>query len=158
MRIAFPRHLVVAIALVCPLAARAQQPDSPSPEAARAAQDSLLSRREAAQWEALKARDTTAFARLMGGNLVDIDVSGIKRTSPASTSRYVLGCQTASYVLTDVRVAHFGPTAVFHYRATVDATCWGQKAPSPLYVMTVYEQRGDTWAAIAHSETPAARW
>ena len=157
MSIAFVPHLLVAFTLACPLAARAQQSEHQSTDAARAVQDSLLSRREAAQWDALKARDTTTLARLMGGNLVDIDVSGIKRTSPASTARYVLGCQTASYALADVRVAHFGPTAVITYTAMVDATCWGQKAPSPLYVMTVYEQHGDVWTAVAHSETPAAR-
>jgi hypothetical protein len=121
-------------------------------------QDSLLVQRERAQWDALKARDTTAFARLMGGDLVDIDVSGIKRTSPASTARYVLGCQTASYALSDVRIARVSGSAVVTYKATVEATCWGQKAPSPLYVMTVYNQRGDAWVPVAHSETPAAHW
>jgi ketosteroid isomerase-like protein len=127
-------------------------------DAARAAEDSLLTQRERAQWEALKGRDTTTFARLMGGGLVDIDLSGIKQTSPASTARYVQGCQTTSYGLSDLRIVHFGGTAIVTYKATVDATCWGQKAPSPLYVMTVYNQRGDTWLPVAHSETPAAHW
>ena len=137
----------------------AQQTDRPpTVYAARAAQDSLLTQRERAQWEALKGRDTTTFARLMGGGLVDIDLSGIKQTSPASTARYVLGCQTTSYGLSDLRIAHFDNTAIVTYKATVDATCWGQKAPSPLYVMTVYNQRGDTWLPVAHSETPAAHW
>ena len=137
----------------------AQQTDQlPTVDAARAAQDSLLTQRERAQWEALKGRDTTTFARLMGGGLVDIDLSGIKQTSPASTARYVQGCQTTSYGLSELRIAHFGGTAIVTYKATVDATCWGQKAPSPLYVMTVYNQRGDTWLPVAHSETPAAHW
>ena len=126
-------------------------------DAARVGQDSILAQRERAQWDALKARDTTAFARLMGGDIVDIDLSGIKRTSPASTARYVLGCQTASYSLSDLRVVHVGSTAIVTYKTTIDATCWGQKAPSPVYVLTVYEQRGKTWLPVAHSETPAAR-
>lgn len=129
----------------------------PKLEVANPAQDSLLIQSERAQWDALKARDTTAFAHLMGGDVIDVDVSGVKRTSPASTARYVLGCQTASYGLNDIRVAHSGGTAIVTYTATVDAQCWGQKAPSPLYVMTVYTQRGDAWLPIAHSETPAAR-
>jgi ketosteroid isomerase-like protein len=150
---------VSALSLIVPATLCAQQTDRPPTlDAARATQDSLLAQRERAQWEALKARDTTTFARLMGGDLVDIDLSGIKRTSPASTARYVLGCQTMSYALSDVRVAHFGATAIVTYKTTVDATCWGQKAPSPLYVMTVYSQRGDTWLPVAHSETPAAHW
>ena len=64
-----------------------------------------------------------------------------------------MGCQTASYALSDVRVAHYGATAVVTYKTTLDATCWGQKAPSPLYVMTVYMQRGDAWLAIALDKT-----
>jgi hypothetical protein len=122
------------------------------------ASDSLLVQRERAQWEALKARDTSSFARLMGGNVVDVDVSGVRATSPASTSQYVRGCKTTSFALTDVRVAHYASTAVVTYKATVEATCWGQKAPSPLYVLTVYEQHADAWQPVAHSETPAAHW
>jgi hypothetical protein len=132
---------------------RAQREPTSSPSTA---DDSALINRERAQWEALKARDTTAFARLMGGDLVDIDLSGIKRTSPATTARYVLGCQTTSYVLTEPRVAHYAATAVVSYKVALEQTCWGQKAPSPLYVMTVYEHRGGDWVPIAHSETAAA--
>ena len=148
-----------AFGLIVPAILCAQQTDRPpTVDAARAAQDSLLTQRERAQWEALKGRDTTTFARLMGGGIVDIDLSGIKQTSPASTARYVLGCQTTSYGLSELRIAHFGGTAIVTYKATVEAICWGQKAPSPLYVMTVYNQRGDTWLPVAHSETPAAHW
>jgi hypothetical protein len=147
------------LALIVPAVVCAQQMNGPAAvDAARAAQDSLLTQRERAQWEALKGRDTTTFARLMGGDLVDIDLSGIKQTSPASTARYVLGCQTKSYALSDLRLAHFDGTTIVTYKATVDATCWGQKAPSPLYVMTVYNQRSGAWLPVAHSETPAAHW
>jgi hypothetical protein len=120
--------------------------------------DSLLISRERAQWEALKRKDTTAFARLMGGDLVDVDLSGIKRTSPATTSRYVLGCETTSYALADVRVARYAATAVVTYKMTLEQMCWGQKGPSPLFVMTVYERRDGEWAPVAHSETAAAHW
>jgi ketosteroid isomerase-like protein len=123
----------------------------------RASEDSLLVQKERGQWEALKARDTTAFARLMGDGVVDVDVSGARRTSPASTARYVLGCETTSYRLTDLRIVHVGDAAIVTYTANIAATCWGQKAPSPLYVMTVYARRGANWMPIAHSETPASR-
>jgi hypothetical protein len=149
--------LVVVASLGLSTASRAQQVARPAASDAGAAPDSLLLQRERAQWDALKTQDTTAFARLMGGDLVDVDVSGIKRTSPASVSRYVAGCRTASYALSDVRVGHYAATAVVTYKATVEATCWGQKAPSPVYVMTVYERRDNAWLPVAHSETPAAR-
>lgn len=147
-----------ALGLALPAVLCAQQPGrAPITDAARVGQDSMLAQRERAQWEALKTRDTTVFARLMGGDVVDVDLSGVRRTSPASTTRYVLGCQTASYALSDLRVVHVDGTAIVTYKTTLDANCWGQKAPSPLYVMTVYQQRGETWLPIAHSETPAAR-
>jgi hypothetical protein len=162
MRLSSIRRVLLgasALSLFMPAIARAQQTDRPpTVDTARAAQDLFLTKRERAQWEALKGRDTTAFASLMGGGVVDVDLSGIKQTSPASTARYVQGCQTTSYGLSDLRIVHVGGTAVVTYKATVDATCWGQKAPSPLYVMTVYDQRGDSWLPIAHSETPAAHW
>lgn len=120
--------------------------------------DSLLVGRERAQWEALKVRDTTAFARLLGPSLIDVDVTGVKRPTAATAARYVLGCQTASYGLSDIRVVHNGSTAVVTSKVTVDQTCWGQRAPSPLYVMTVYTRHPDGWEMIAHSETPAAHY
>jgi uncharacterized protein DUF4440 len=142
--------LVVGLA---PMRAAAQ-----SAAAAVNADDSLLVDRERAAWEALRLRDTTAFGRLMGGDVVDVDVSGAKRTTVRSTARYVMGCQTTSYKLADVHVVHFAATVVVSYSATVEQTCWGQKAPSPIYVMTVYERRAQGWAPVAHSETPAAHW
>jgi len=148
-----------ALSLGASISASAQQLARPAAtEGSWSQQDSALVQTERAQWEALKRSDTTAFARLMGDQVVDIDVSGIKRTSRASTARYVLGCRTASYGLSDVRIVHSGETAVVTYSAAVDAQCWGQKAPSPLYVMTVYNERSGAWMPVAHSETPAAHW
>lgn len=146
--------VAASVLIVTPARSHAQRAAT---DPAVAGQDSLLAQREHAQWEALKARDTTTFARLMGDGIVDVDLSGIKRTSPASTAQYVLGCRTVSYAMSDLRVTHVDKTATVTYKAIVDATCWGQKAPSPLYVLTVYAQRGDGWFALAHSETPAAR-
>jgi hypothetical protein len=148
--------LCVAASVTLPVAVRAQVIRAAGADTH--AQDSALVSRERAMWEALKTRDTTAFARLMGGDVVDVDVSGIKRTTPATTARYVLGCQTISYMLSEPRVVHTVMTATITYTATVEATCWGQKAPSPLYVMTVYMHQADGWLPVAHSETPVAHW
>ena len=126
--------------------------------AQQAPDDSLLVAKERAMWEALKNRDTVAFASLMGGGVVDIDASGARRTSPPTTARFVTGCQTPSYAMSDVRIVHDGTLAIVTSKIALDQTCWGQKAPSPLYVMTVYVRRASTWSAVAHSETPAAHY
>jgi predicted transcriptional regulator len=139
-------------------------PPSASAQAARGqgitgdAIDSLVVAHERAQWDALKAGNAAEFGRLMDHDVVDVDASGIRRTSPGSTAAFVSGCKTASYALADVRVARHDATVIITYKATVDQVCFGQKAPSPLYVMTVYERRVGDWVPIAHSETPAAHW
>jgi hypothetical protein len=122
---------------------------------APAAADSFVVGRERAMWEALRTQDTAAFSRIMGGGVVDVDLSGIKLTSAQSVARYVMGCQTASYSLSNMHVHHGATTAIVAYQAVVAQTCWGQKAPSPLFVLTVYELRNGEWIAVAHSETPA---
>jgi hypothetical protein len=126
--------------------------------AQRAPDDSLLVAKERAMWDALKTRDTVAFARLMGGGVVDIDASGARRTSPATTARFVTGCQTPSYTMSDVDILHDGNVAIVTSKVFVEQTCWGQKAPSPLNVMTVYVRRASDWSAVAHSETPAGHY
>lgn len=78
------------------------------------------------------------------------------RTSGERRRACNLTNETASYGLIDFLVAHSGGTAIVTYKTTVYATCWEQKAPSPLYVMTVYNQHGDSWLPVAHSATPAA--
>ena len=131
---------------------------APRASAQQALDDSLLVSKERAMWEALKSRDTVAFASLMGGGVVDIDASGTRRTSPATTARFVTGCQTPSYAMSDVHVVHDGTLAIVTSKIVLDQTCWGQRAPSPLYVMTVYSRRASTWSPVAHSETPAAHY
>lgn len=147
--------IAVMIPLVVGLATKPVQAQG---TAAVTADDSMLINRERSAWSALKSRDSTEFGQLMGAGVVDVDVSGARRTTPASTARYVLGCQTAEYKLTDVHLVHAVVTVIVSYTATVEQTCWGQKGPSPVYVMTVYERRPQGWAPVAHSETPAAKW
>jgi hypothetical protein len=157
--------LVSALTLVRAAPLAGQQPPAQRATARAAGEsqpltpaDSVLLARERSQWQALQRQDTTAFGEMMGGGVVDVDLSGARRTSPSSVARFVTGCKTASFELTDFRVAHFSVTSVVTYKATVDQTCLGQKAPSPLYVMTVYEQREGSWLPVAHSETAAAHW
>jgi len=122
-----------------------------TPADAYASTDGLLVTRERAYWYALQRQDAK---NVWPAGLVDVDVSGIHRTTPASLNQYVMACKTASYALTDFIVAHYASTAVVTYKATVDQACYGQKAPDHVNVMTVYENANASWTPIAHSETP----
>ena len=99
--------------------------------------DTLLVRRERATWKALHEQDTVAFAQGMGEGVVDADVSGVRRTTAASTAQFVKQCRVTMYALSGFRVFQDSLTAVVTYKADLEETCWGQKAPSPLYVMSV---------------------
>ena len=115
----------------------------------------ILLQRERFYWEALKNADSIAVARAMPVGTVDVDASGVRRASAASIGRFVAGCRTRSFAISDPHVVISTATAVVSYRVAADQTCWGQEAPSPLYVLTVYERRTDDWFVVAHSETPA---
>ena len=121
-------------------------------------EDSSFVVREEAMWTALQQHDTAGFARAAGISAIDVDVSGTRRVSAASTTQYVERCQVASSALQNFRVVRDSVAVVVTYTATVDETCWGQKAPSPLYVLSVYERDHGGWRLLAHSETPAAHW
>jgi hypothetical protein len=148
--------LVLALLAGVPRMASAQSMRASNPTGD--AIDSLVVAHERAQWDALKAGNAAEFGRLMDHDVVDVDASGSRRTSPGSTAAFVSGCKTASYAFADVRVARHDATVIVTYKATVDQLCFGQKAPSPLYVMTVYERRAGEWVPVAHSETPVAHW
>ena len=120
-------------------------------------EDSTFATRERAQWSALQRRDTSTFARWAAG-AVDVDVSGARNVDRASAAQYVARCELSTFALDGFHVTRDSVSAVVTYNATVDETCWGQKAPRSLHVMSVYERGAGDWRLIAHSETPAAKW
>jgi hypothetical protein len=111
--------------------------------------DAALVARERAYWDALQRQDASG---VWPAGLIDVDISGIHRTTAASISQFVMACKTASVALTGFSVAHYSMTAVVTYKATVDQTCYGQKAPDRISVMTVYENANASWVPVAHSE------
>lgn len=119
--------------------------------------DSTFATRERAQWSALQRRDTSTFARWAAG-AVDVDVSGARNVDRASAAQYVARCELSTFALDGFHVTRDSVSTVVTYNATVDETCWGQKAPRSLHVMSVYERGAGDWHLIAHSETPAAKW
>jgi hypothetical protein len=150
-RVTITLALLTVVARSASVAAQATAPSAGVP-------DSLIVARERALWRALQAQDAIAFAQAMGSGVVDADVSGVRRVTAASTAQYVKQCRVTTHTLSGFRVIQDSVTAVVTYKAEVDETCWGQKAPSPLYVLSVYEKRATGWTPVAHSETPAAHW
>lgn len=150
--------LVGVAATSRPVTCQATQASRSSPAARLSHEDSGFVVLEHAMWSALRKHDTASFVRASGLGAVDVDVSGARRVTPASTAQYVARCQVASSVLENFQVVRDSMTVVVTYTATVDETCWGQKAPSPVYVLSVYERADKGWRLLAHSETPAVHW
>ncbi len=147
--------IAVAGAFGTVMPARAQDP---APVPALSASDSAIAARDLRWWAALRANSADSALQALGAGVVDADLSGIWRATRQSIAAFVSGCRTAGADVSRLRVTHFTSTAVVSYRVAVDQTCWNQKAPSPLSVITVYERSGDEWVPVAHSETPAAVW
>lgn len=111
---------------------------------------------EQAGWDALKAGDIAAFNKAVNGTFTYIDPNGIVAWTP-KMSEGIKDCTLTHFTSEDVHTQQ--PAAgivVLSYKATLDQTCKGTKAPSPIYVLSVWQRSGPSWRMIAHSETTAA--
>ena len=122
----------------------------------RLATDSVLVRQERALWEALRTEDTTAFPRILGSrpSFLLMHPGGIERYASAVALAKLLAaqCEMRSATADSIRVEHVDDdTALLTYKATVDRTCGGQKAPPDFYVMSVWARRQGRWEMAAQS-------
>ena len=118
--------------------------------------DSTIVRLERAAWEGVKSKSGEQIEKAFGTNWSYIDPNGIVRVRAGDVAKMIADCETGSYEFSDVAVRPIGSNAaVLTYRATVDQTCKGEKSPSPIYVVSVYEKRNGRWQGVVHSETTA---
>ena len=144
------RHLAVtALLLVLSSAGSAAAQDA-TPFAPVVAQ-------ERAVLDAVVKNDTAAFNRSLGGDFVYVDVRGPVRWELAKTTAMLMDCKTTSLSMDNPQTTRVGKDlVVLTYTSAGDQTCGGQKAPSPVYSMSVWQMRGGHWVGVAHSEVPAA--
>lgn len=107
--------------------------------------------------DALVGPDTAAFNRALGSDFVYVDVRGATRWELAKTTAMLMDCKTGPLSIDNPVTTRVGTDlVVLTYDSAGDQTCGGQKAPSPVHSMSVWQMRGGRWVAVAHSETPAA--
>ena len=107
--------------------------------------------------DAVGKLDTAAFNRALGSDFVFVDMRGAMLWDRAKTTGGMLRCspgQLDDRESGDDRVGN--DLVVLTYTSNGDVTCGGEKLPSPIYTMSVWQLRGAKWVAVAHSETPAA--
>ena len=144
------RHLsVTALCLILAAAGSAAAQDA-TPFAPVVAQERTV-------LDAFIKNDTAAFNRALGSDFVYLDARGPVRWDLAKTSATIMDCKTTQLSIDNPQTTRVGKDlVVLTYTSSGDQNCGGQKAPSPVYSMSVWQMRGGRWVGVAHSETPVA--
>ena len=136
--------LLLVLAAAGPVAAQDATPFAPIVAQERAVLDAFIK------------NDTAAFNRALGSDFVYVDVRGPVRWVSAN-SGVIMECKTTQLSMDNPQTTRVGnDLVVLTYMSSGDETCGGQKTPSPVHSMSVWQMRGGKWVAVAHSETPAA--
>ncbi len=121
-------------------------------------QKAMLLNMEKGLWAAFKDNNTKPFEEVMTANAIDL--SGPVPTHRADFMKMLNSkqCTVNSYAIDDgsaqvVEAAR--DAAVLYYKVTEDASCGGQKAPSPVWASTVWVKQAGKWKAAFHQESPA---
>ena len=111
---------------------------------------------ERAVLDAFIKNDTAAFNRALGSDFVYVDARGPVRWELAKSGTMIMDCKTTQLSIDNPQTTRVGKDlVVLTYASSGDQMCGGQKAPSPVYAMSVWQLRGGRWVGVAHSETPA---
>jgi hypothetical protein len=119
--------------------------------------DEKLISSEKQLWEAWKNKDVAPFQQSLTDDSVMIDQTGIVQgKDKAVESMAKSPCDVKSYSVGDIKVDWVNKdTALLTYKAESDATCSGQKAPSPVYASSIWVNKSGKWLTAFHQETAA---
>jgi hypothetical protein len=147
------RHIIALALVILPAAASV----AGAQDTATSQPDSTIVAQERAVLDAVAKPDTAAFNRALGSDFVYVDARGPVRWDRAKTSATIMECQPGQLSIDNPQTTRVGnDLVVLTYTQRSDQTCGGQKMPSPVNSMSVWQNRGGHWVAVAHSETPAA--
>ncbi len=104
-------------------------------------------------WLAVQEGDVTAFNKLVAPPFTYIDATGITAWDTATSAR-LKDCTTAGFQTSEVHTQEPGEgIVILSYKAELNQVCKGVKSPSPIYALSVWQQKGNSWKLIAHSES-----
>jgi len=109
---------------------------------------------ERLMWQEIKAGNLTEVEKRLASTFVVVSPSGVRdrATELDLLRRFVV----KEYSLGELDVRPNGNDMVVTYMLTLEGTLDGQPVPSgPFRVMTVWQQVGKNWIAIAQSYAPA---
>ena len=137
-------------------AAQGAAPKAPA-KAPSAAVGNAVVAQEQAVYDALARSDSLAFNRAVGRDFVYVDQRGAMHWALAKTSSILAECGLGiGWTIDNPTTTEVGSDlVVLTYSASANATCNGQRVPSPTNNLSVWQRRAGRWVAVAHSETPA---
>jgi len=116
--------------------------------------DEVTVRLERQGWEALKAKDTTTYERLLAEDFVSVGSDGI--TTKSEEKNLPAQITLDDYKWEHMRVVHFNPdVTLLVYKATQKATVSGQSVPTPTWISSLWIKRNGSWQNTFYQETKA---
>ncbi|MFL6466397.1 MAG: nuclear transport factor 2 family protein [Pyrinomonadaceae bacterium] len=106
-------------------------------------------------FEAWKNKDGKFFEGMLDDKFVMGGMS--QKMDKAATVKMMSEskCTVNNYTLSDEKMIPLGAdNALITSKLTVDATCDGEKQPSPVIAASMYTRSGDTWKGVYHNEVP----
>jgi ketosteroid isomerase-like protein len=120
------------------------------------ATEDAIKKMERDMWEGWKNKDMKPFEANISDDSLSLDpMMGWTDKKAMMKSMTDQPCDVRSYSFSDEKIVWIDKdAAIYSLKATVDATCGGQKVPANVYASTVWAKRGAKWQAIFHQETP----
>jgi ketosteroid isomerase-like protein len=114
--------------------------------------------RERAIFAAIEKKDYPAFNEALGADFTYVEPNaGVMKWERTKSAEMLKACTNGKLALTDMKERPVGnDVMVVTYTVTGNQTCNGQKMPSVVFALSVWQKLGGRWIAVAHSETPKA--
>jgi ketosteroid isomerase-like protein len=142
----FRRFLIVAVTVLVPALAIAQQTTDSKAKQIEAMERALNA--------AIQKGDVNAFKANIAEDAISVDGNGAMPI--ADLLKMFNQFKVAKFAIDQVKVNFLNDTtAIITYRWTGSGTMMGQPLPSPTFASTVYVLRSGSWQAVFHQESVA---
>lgn len=108
-------------------------------------------------WEGWQKGDAKPFETMTSADSLGVGVDGVGDRQKMLADIPKKECQVNSFTFEDssARLKRLAKdTYLLIYKASVDATCMGEKIPSEWWSSTIWQKQKGRWMATYHQETP----
>ncbi len=124
---------------------------------AQSATEQKLPQMEKELWEGWKMHNADAFTKYLTSDFLNVSADGVAGRDETVKGIASTECTVNTYVLGDTKFVWVDKnTVVMQYHATQDATCGGHKLPDAVWASSLWANKGGSWKAVFHQESPAS--